>query len=655
MSVAFLQSFLDWLVQHSLWAGFIIFVIAFSESLALVGLLVPGAFFMFAIGTLISTGHLSFVSTCLWAISGAILGDAVSYWLGNYYRDNLKKLWPLSRHPQLLERGSAFFLRHGGKSVLLGRFVGPLRPVIPAIAGMNNMPLNRFLVANILSGIAWGPVYLLPGMAFGLSLTVASEVAGRLVVMVLLLIVLTLLLLWVGQRLYHLCLPHIDKVFFRLANWSHRHPLAGHIPAALIRPDHPEVRILSLLALLLLLATAMLIGVTHWIETESLMQQLDNVIRYNSQRLYTPGFSKLMAWFVGWAALPVVLGTVFISSLWLLVQQNRLALWHLLAALCFPWGMLELLQLIFPPTNAGTLFPAADVTLATAVYGFMAVVLAREVTQRYHLLVYLPAGIVVFLISFAGLYLQLHKFSDVLAGLAVGAIWLSLIGIAYRRHVSQAYIRTQPIVLLTLLLSATVFFLSPLLSRPLPEQPEAEIQTVAAATWQTHGWQALPRYRRDLRDLKQHPLTLQWAASMAMIRARLFAAGWKVPPGVQGFGILQWLNPEPDLKNLPVLPQLHDGRYDAVHLVKYTKDGVYVLRLWQSGYRVEFEDHIVPLWFGNVGLLQRSRLLGLTIFRTGTDFSTPLAGLPGDLTAVQIIDKTNTDRALLLLHEKIIR
>lgn len=363
MTIAFLQSFLDWLSSHSVWSGLIIFIIAFSESLALVGLLVPGALFMFAIGTLISTGHLGFASTCLWAIAGAIIGDGVSYWLGNYYRDDLKKLWPLSRHPQLLDRGSAFFQRHGGKSVLFGRFVGPLRPIIPAIAGMNNMPVARFAIANIMSGIAWAPLYLLPGMAFGLSLTVASEVAGRLVVIVLVLLVLMLLLLWGGRHLYNICLPHVDNLFFRVANWSHRHPIAGHIPDALIRPDHPEVRILSLLALLLLLATAGLIGLSQLMDPQSLLRQFDKLIHNNMQRLHTPGFSAFMAWVRTWGSMTAIVTTVSFSGLWLFINHNRLAVWHLLAAAIIPWVLLAVLQLIFQCPKPRAFFPPCPLPL----------------------------------------------------------------------------------------------------------------------------------------------------------------------------------------------------------------------------------------------------------------------------------------------------
>lgn len=136
---------LIWIAQHSYWVGIAIFLVSLSESLALVGLFIPGALVMFGIGALVATGAVNLWAALAWAVAGAIAGDAISYWLGRHYREQLQTFWPFSRSPQLIDRGVAFFHRHGGKSILLGRFVGPMRPIIPMIAGMLGMPPVRFL------------------------------------------------------------------------------------------------------------------------------------------------------------------------------------------------------------------------------------------------------------------------------------------------------------------------------------------------------------------------------------------------------------------------------------------------------------------------------------------------------------------------------
>jgi len=105
--------------QHPNWVAIAVFAVALTESLVLVGLIVPGAVLMITAGALVSTGEVGFWSVLLAAIAGAIVGDGISYWIGHHYRDQLKTLWPFCRHPQWLARGEIFFHRHGGKSIFL--------------------------------------------------------------------------------------------------------------------------------------------------------------------------------------------------------------------------------------------------------------------------------------------------------------------------------------------------------------------------------------------------------------------------------------------------------------------------------------------------------------------------------------------------------
>ena len=135
MDLATFQPLLHWLGTHPGWASLVVFLIAFAESLLLVGLLFPGTVIMFGIGTLVAVGVLDLWATLAWAAVGAVMGDGISFWLGYHYKDRLRVMWPISRYPGLVHRGEQFFLKHGGKSVLFGRFVGPVRPILPAEIG----------------------------------------------------------------------------------------------------------------------------------------------------------------------------------------------------------------------------------------------------------------------------------------------------------------------------------------------------------------------------------------------------------------------------------------------------------------------------------------------------------------------------------------
>jgi len=162
-----LEHFEQWLQSPLLSPALIygsLFLIALIESLLVVGLLLPGGMMMIVAGALIAAGHLSFTLTVCATILGAILGDGISFWLGHHYGDKLHQRWPFTRYPQLWQRGHDFFAKHGGKSVFLGRFIGPIRPLIPAVAGVMGMPSAYFLLMNILSAALWAPVYLAPGM-----------------------------------------------------------------------------------------------------------------------------------------------------------------------------------------------------------------------------------------------------------------------------------------------------------------------------------------------------------------------------------------------------------------------------------------------------------------------------------------------------------
>lgn len=161
------QQLLAWISENPEYAGLVIFSMALAESLAIVGVFIPGVVILFAAGTLIGSGVLDFWSSCLWAVAGAVIGDGLSYWLGHHF-DYLTERWKWARlHPDLIQKGYDFFERYGDLSVALGRFFGPLRAVVPLVAGLMRMPPKRFYTANILSALVWAPAYLLPGMLVG--------------------------------------------------------------------------------------------------------------------------------------------------------------------------------------------------------------------------------------------------------------------------------------------------------------------------------------------------------------------------------------------------------------------------------------------------------------------------------------------------------
>jgi membrane protein DedA with SNARE-associated domain len=151
------------ITEHRGWAGPIIGVLTFGESLAVIGLLMPATALMIATGSMIGTGLLDPLPVFLWAATGAILGDWVSFAIGRAIGHSAYYRWPLNRHREGVAKTRLFFRRYGLVSILFGRFLGPVRATIPLVAGVMGMKQRTFQIANVASAILWVPALLAPG------------------------------------------------------------------------------------------------------------------------------------------------------------------------------------------------------------------------------------------------------------------------------------------------------------------------------------------------------------------------------------------------------------------------------------------------------------------------------------------------------------
>ena len=210
MDMSTIQPLMDWLTANPTLSSIVIVTIAATESLALIGILVPGVALMLGIGALVGLNVLPLWPTLFWAFLGAVIGDGVSYWLGHTYEHQLKEVWPLSRYPRLVRRGEIYFKKHGSISIFFGRFIGPMRPIIPAVAGVMKMPPLKFYAINILSAVLWAPVVILPGVAVGASFQVAGTVALRFVILSVIIFLLLWFLVWSTGRLLKLILYQLN-------------------------------------------------------------------------------------------------------------------------------------------------------------------------------------------------------------------------------------------------------------------------------------------------------------------------------------------------------------------------------------------------------------------------------------------------------------
>ena len=626
MDAAGARALLDWIAAHPLAGGLVVFTVAFAESLAVVGLLVPGAALMIAFGAGIALGYLPFWPTVAWAAAGAVAGDGLSYWLGRRYHERLARLWPLSRHPELLERGRAFFLRHGGKSVALGRFVGPLRAVIPAVAGMMHMPVARFTAANVLSALAWAPLYLAPGIVLGLSLQLAAEVAGRLALVLLVLAAALWLLVVLVRAVYRRALPRVERAMDRLLGWSARHPVTGRVSSALVDPHEPELRGVAVMAVGVFACALGAAVALHALWGRSGPDAFTLLVQDTLGGWRTPWADALMGALARFAtpAGTGLAGTGLV--LWFAAQRQWKPVLHLAAALLLPaltlWGVDALYRANHAgPPPLGTLLPAVSV------YAFAAVLLAREAAPRWRQPLYLTVAAVLGAAVLAWLYLGRTTVPGLVADLALGLAWAGLLGIGYRRHVLGGPRHPRHAWAgLALLLAAPLAA-----SAPAPaERPAPPPRVVTVDQWRAGAWRELPLVRQDLRGARRHPLNVQWAARPETLEAAMGAAGWRPAPVPGTRDLLQWFNPQAPAAALPLLPQVHAGRHERLRWVR--EDGehaLWVLRLWPSG-RVLADG--TPLWTGSAARVMRVQAAGFTFLRTdGTAFDAARRRLAADL------------------------
>jgi len=160
---ALVQQILDFVKEHQAWAPAIAGVLAFGESFAILSLVFPATLALVGIGIIIGASDIPFWPVWIAASIGAAFGDWISYWIGLKVENTAHKVWPLSSYPELIERGEQFFKRWGIWSVFIGRFFGPIRAVIPLIAGTFEMPFVQFQIANWTSAFLWSFVLLAPG------------------------------------------------------------------------------------------------------------------------------------------------------------------------------------------------------------------------------------------------------------------------------------------------------------------------------------------------------------------------------------------------------------------------------------------------------------------------------------------------------------
>jgi len=608
-----LEALIAWVGQHPLAAGAVIFLVAFCDAVVILGILVPAIPLLFAIGAFIGLGTLDGPYAILCGALGAFCGDGISYLIGRHYGARLRTMWPFSKHPDWLPQGEAMFRKHGAKSIIIARFVGAVRPFVPAIAGMVKMPLRNYALPSLVASVLWSACFLIPGWIFGKSVELFAAVAGPLAIVAGVLIALLALIYFLVDQFYRFFAPRTAQMLSRALAWSHRHPMLGRLSDNLIDPRRRESPSLLLLAILLIGGGWAFFTLLLLLAGNGDPTAFDLAFHHAMFGLRTPLADMPMAFFASLGDWEVLLPATLAAAGWLLWRRRYIAAAHLASAFTFGlalvWTLDMLVRVPRPPAAvdvAGFDFPAVQVTMAVTVFGFFAVLIARELPGRARAWPYAVAGVLTALIAFARLYLGAHWLSDVLAGAFLGMAFIAALGIAYRRRAPRSF-WMRPLALLFYGVAAGMAIWHG------QNDAEATLQRFAAPNlreeialedWLEHGWQRLPARRNEFLSESAWPLNVQVAGSLETLQATLEQAGWTTETEGGLTLLLRSLDKASTPENLPVLPASHNGHADALRMTApgANEDIHLMLHLWPAP--LELRGSGAPVWQGTVATVK---------------------------------------------------
>tara|TARA_R110001592_G_scaffold140266_1_gene361015 strand:+ start:14405 stop:15892 length:1488 start_codon:yes stop_codon:yes gene_type:complete len=444
MSEADFHPLLEWLKLNPNWLLFSIFFISFIESLALAGIIVPGVLMLFLVASV--AGHLDYAisSILISGFLGAILGDGISFYLGHYFKSSIPKLWPFSRYPDTLAMGEKFFHKHGGKSVMFGRFIGPIRPVIPIIAGMLGMSQMRFAAFNSASALIWAPFYLLPGYLTGKA--ASWQLPSGLLTISIIFITLFIIFAW-GFRFLSVRLqvdtPIYDALLIKQQSNVVLQKIQQHYQA--FRERHPRFEFpLASITLLLINLCIFLLWSHLSLNTDILLSVNQTCIELaqslrTEMGIVSQGITQL-AVHLTLLGDEVFLYVSFILLIILMISRKHYyAVIHLVIAGLLTALITHALKQYFgisrpditfnTPTSFA--YPSGHSSGATVFYALIASFIAQEMQKKQRWKCYLYFSLPIVLIALSRIVLGVHWLTDVVAGISLGLIISSVTRICY--------------------------------------------------------------------------------------------------------------------------------------------------------------------------------------------------------------------------------
>ncbi|CAN5410647.1 LssY C-terminal domain-containing protein [soil metagenome] len=613
MSLDELKPFMLWMHVHPQWSGLAVFAIVLAESLAIIGLFFPGIMIMIAIGILIGSGVLPIISTLLWILLGALCGDFISYWLGYHYRNYILEMWPFRLFPTLIIKGEKFFQSHGGKSVFLGRFLGPIRPTIPMIAGMLNMPTLRFVLVDTISTIVWALIYMAPGILIGFaSQALAPELATRIILFLVISLLALCLVSWAIKRFFSQCKYYFNIWLHSLWAKMQQQPRLLPLYDFLKNPRQPEDHHQLTLALLFVVGLIGFLFLIISVHYEGILTSLNLPLFHFMRSLYHPDLEKIMVAVTFLCEGPVIL--VFFTGVLLFLFWSRYwytaGHWLILGLLAMgSRGIIKRIMAVPRPgglihSPSGWSFPSGHSTLAMAFFGFLAILLANNLSPPIRRMCYGVAAILIGLVMFSRIYLGAHWLTDVIGGALLGWLIVLALTISYRRLLAPSpnSVNLFAAALITLVIAYSGYFIHNFKIAVHNYTPYWPTHSLDAATWWQTDKQKVPlTYLENRFGKLVQTVNVEWAGPLTDIKHSLETAGWKVETTSLVTSTVNYMNTKDKSQILPPTLLLYHGQKPVLIMTK-TIAGEFprllVLHLWDS--HLQMYNTNLPLWVGNI-------------------------------------------------------
>ncbi len=402
-------------------------VIALAIGLESMGLPMPGETSLLIGAALAANGHLNLFFVISSSALGAILGDNIGYFLGRKYGRSIFTRF-IKFDESRLAQAEGFFKRHGPKTVFIARFVPIVRMFAALLAGINRMPALEFLIYNALGGLAWATLMGAVGYFFGQHLGLLETWLRRTSIALVVLIVLGVILFFLNRHWRHneatFRAGVIGRLSTQLAQLLERFSFQGK-----------TVGVAIYLAFLVGAAWLLRDVIDAWLEKEAILAQVDRAV----SPWLKQGLTELPFWLQGWVwlgDLRILLGIGLLTALWALVHNDRrialLTVANGIGAFALAWALQTWLRRPLPAGgqaawgSAGFSLPNLAGFMSTVIYGWSAYLWARERSWAARINAHTAAAFVVMGISLFALVQQQGYLSDVIAGWALGVLWLGL-------------------------------------------------------------------------------------------------------------------------------------------------------------------------------------------------------------------------------------